>query len=198
VAADAPLSARLFAPWPTAADLVADLPSAESAGLLGARSPSLRRIGVGTTAFPADDPEAAKEEVRLLDAGLASIEKKVSDLGNPDGLAVMNELRLVHRFRQEWLAVRAREALARNHPKRALAYLELARDHANAAVGPENSPAIFALLAEARLALGRTREALDALHVLAAAHPEVLGLVEVTGDLAVLQGLDRQGDSKEE
>jgi hypothetical protein len=34
--------------------------------------------------------------------------------------------------------------------------------------------------------------------VLAAAHPEVLGLVEVTGDLAVLQGLDRQGDSKEE
>jgi hypothetical protein len=198
VAPDAPLSARLFAPWPTSADLAADLPKAESAGLLGARSPSLRRIGVGTGAFPADDPEAAKEEVRMLDAGLATIEKKVSDLGNADGLAVMNDLRLVHRFRQEWLAVRAREALTRRHPKRALAYLELARDHATASVGPENSPAIYALLAEARLALGRTREALDALHVLAAAHPEVLGLVEVTGDLAVLQGLDRQGDSKEE
>ena len=155
-------------------------------------------MGVGTGAFPSDDPEAAKEEVRLLDAGLDAVQRKVSDLGNAEGIAVVNDLRLIHRFRQEWLVVQAREALARKHPQRALTYLELARDHASNAVGPENVPSIYALTAEARLALGRTREALDALHVLAVAQPEVLGLVEVTGDLAVLQGLDRQGDSKEE
>lgn len=195
---DALLGARLFAPWPTTGDLKAELQTASGPSLLGSRSPSLRRMGVGTGAFPSDDPEAAKEEVRLLDAGLDAVQRKVSDLGNAEGIAVVNDLRLIHRFRQEWLVVQAREALARKHPQRALTYLELARDHASNAVGPENVPSIYALTAEARLALGRTREALDALHVLAVAQPEVLGLVEVTGDLAVLQGLDRQGDSKEE
>jgi len=45
--------------------------------------------------------------------------------------------------------------------------------------------------------LGRTREALDVLVLLEGGYPEVAPLKELVGDLAVLQGLDRQGDSKE-
>ncbi|MEZ4238142.1 MAG: hypothetical protein R3F59_18740 [Myxococcota bacterium] len=192
------LGALLFSPWPTAADLSAELTTAESLGQVGATAPSLRALGVGTSTWPSDDPEHAKEEAALLDAGLDALQRRMSDLGEAEGVGVVNDLGLVHRFRQEWLVVRARKALASGQPRIALTLLELARDHAERTLGPRNSPSLFALTALARLQLGHTREALDALHVLRAAHPEVKGLVEVVGELAVLQGLDRSGDSKEE
>jgi hypothetical protein len=198
MSAEGDLGALLFAPWPNAADLTADLATAESLGVVGANAPSLRQLGVGTSTSPSDDPEAAKQEVRLFDAGLDALQRRISDLGDAEGATVVNDLGLVHRFRQEWLVVRARRALADRHPRSALTLLELARDHAERTLGPRNSPSLFALTALARLQLGHTREALDALHVLSQVHPEVKGIVEVTGELAVLQALDRSGDSKEE
>jgi len=60
-----------------------------------------------------------------------------------------------------------------------------------------NPPTLFAVSAAANLRTGRTREALDALEVLVGAYPEIKGLDETVGDLAVLQGLDRAGDSRE-
>ena len=89
-------------------------------------------------------------------------------------------------------------AVLHPQPRAASTLLEVARDHGVRAPGPENSPSLFALIALARLRLGYTREALDALHALVAYHPEVKGIIEAAGDLAVLQGIDRQGDSKED
>jgi hypothetical protein len=54
-----------------------------------------------------------------------------------------------------------------------------------------------AILIEAQLRTGHTREALDCIQPLLAAYPAATGLNEVLGDLAILQGLDRYGDSKE-
>lgn len=193
------LGGSLFAPWLTSEDLASELAVANEVRLVGAHQPSMRVLGLGTAvASTSDDPEAARAEIRLLDAGLDAIQREISDRGDPEGAAVVNDLGLVARFRQEWLLVRAREALADDHPRAAATLLEVGRDHAARTPGPENSPALFALVALARLRLGYTREALDALHALAAYHPEVKGLIEATGDLAVLEGIDRQGDSKED
>ena len=51
--------------------------------------------------------------------------------------------------------------------------------------------------AAAQLGMGQTREALTSLAPIKNHHPEAQALLEWLGDLAVLQGLDRQGDSKE-
>ena len=56
---------------------------------------------------------------------------------------------------------------------------------------------LFAVLATANLQTGHTREALDALQVLVGPWPEVTGLDELVGDLAVLEGIHRSGDSRE-
>ncbi len=192
------LEGRLFAPWLGSEDLEADLAlNFDEPTVVGARSPRLRKLGVGTDAFAADEPEDAREEVRNLDAGLDSWSRKLRDQAGPDGVALLDDLQLVARFRQEWLVTRARAALDNKRPRMALTYLELARDSAEKGVGPTNSPALFALFAQSQLRLGHTREALDALYVLTDAYPEAFGLKEVVSDLAVLQGLDRQGDSKE-
>ena len=77
------------------------------------------------------------------------------------------------------------------------ATLDLARDVTVRDVGPANKPTLYALQAEVRLRSSRTREALDALQALAGAYPEIGGLRELAGDLAILRALDRSGDSKE-
>ncbi|MEL6350094.1 MAG: hypothetical protein AAFV53_43745, partial [Myxococcota bacterium] len=64
-------------------------------------------------------------------------------------------------------------------------------------IGALNPPGLFVLLAEANLRTGRSREALDMLDPLKEAYPEVKGLNETLGDLVVLEGLERIGDSKE-
>jgi len=195
--ADAPLSTRLFAPWLNASDLRTEMSMAEDATLLGSRSPTLRKLGVGTDAFTADDPTTARNEVRSLDQGLDMWRADIESHATADGRALLSDLGLFLRFRQEWLVARARFALAGNRPRQALAYLDQARDRSDRAIGAANSPSLLALTAVSQLRLGHTREALDAIHLLTDVYPEALGLKEVLGDLATLQGLDRRGDSKE-
>ncbi|MFT5461034.1 MAG: hypothetical protein ACI9K2_007556 [Myxococcota bacterium] len=196
--ADLGLAGNIFSPWLLPEDFRAEMRVATSAGVVGARAPSLRRLGVGTNPHAGDDPVSARQEVASLDSGLADWRADLEANATPEGLAILTDLRLVERFRQEWLTTRARYALLEDRPRQALAYLNAARDNGDLMVGPANSPILWALLAEAQLRNGRAREALDALHVLSGEHPEVLGLREVVGSLAVLRGLDRTGDSKEE
>lgn len=197
-APEAGLGSSLFAPWGSTSDLDAELRTVAEVRLLGARAPSYQTFGLGGPSSPTDDPEAVRAEIRMLDAGLDAVQRRISDVGAPEGLAVVRDLGLVERMRQEWLIVRARRALAESQPFSALTLLEVARDHAVRTPGPENGPAVYALIALTRLRLGHTREALDALHALAEVRTEVRGLVETTGVLAVLETIDRRGDSKED
>lgn len=188
-----PLGARLFSPWLDARDL-ADRSQVDRPGLVGLTSPTL-----SLPPLKAEDAlQPARERVQALDDLLGAWQQALARQAPPDGQALLTELGLVHRFRQEHLVVLARAALLDDRPQQARVLLQLARDAASRQVGPRNGPQLFALLAEAELRTGRAREALDALQILAEAHPEVQGLREITGDLTVLRGLDRQGDSREE
>lgn len=193
-APSAGLATRLFAAWPSAADVRAELGSVSDPGVLGARAPALRSIGLGTIAATTDDAQLAKDEARRFDEAL---DRGRQAMAAHPGASLVSELDLADRYRQEQLLVRARAALLDHNPKQALAYVELARDHGARGVGPENAPAVFSLVAWAELELGHTREALDALQLVVDRYPEVIGLKEAANDLAVLQGLGRSGDSKE-
>lgn len=194
---DSGLEGRMFAPWLTSADLEHQIAALAHAGTLGATQPSLASFGVSTETSVQDDVEVAREDVRALDAAIDARNKALLAEASDDGKALLTDLALHHRFRQEWIAARARKALLEDRPHQAMAYLELARDVSERGVGPTNTPSVLALYAEAQIRLGRTREALDVLSTLEETHPEVVALRELTSDLAVLQGLDRQGDSKE-
>jgi hypothetical protein len=194
---DTALEGRLFAPWLTGGDLEAEISAVTHPGALGATQPSLVHFGVGTETSVQDDVEVAREDVRALDAAIDLREKALLAAANDDGAALLTDLGLHHRFRQEWITTRARKALLEERPHQAMAYLELARNVSKREVGPANTPSVLALYAEAQMRLGRTREALDVLVLLEGGYPEVEPLKELVGDLAVLQGLDRQGDSKE-
>ena len=193
---DVGLAGRVFAAWPSADDLKSEAQTAEAPGLVGSRTPLLRKLGVGTEAVTGDTAQQAQEEVRVLDAGLDGWRKQLREGATDDGRALLEDLGLVDRFRQEWLVTRARLALRNDRPQLALTFLDLAHDP-SAELGVANSPSLFALLARAQLQVGRTREALIALQKLEAFAPEVLGLREVVGDLAVLRGLDRVGVGRE-
>ncbi len=193
---EAGLGGLIFAPWARPRDLVSEAATADRPGLVGARSSLLRDHAIGTDAIASDDPEEARALVRLLDQTLGRWEAQLEDLADDDGTALLQDLALIRRFRQEWLVTRARLALYNDRPHQALTYLELGRVPSEK-VGAAIPPALMAVLAQAQLRLGRVREALDSLRALADLHPEILGLTEVVGDLAVLRGLDRHGDSKE-
>lgn len=193
------LAGRIFSPWLTPADLRSGfLVTEPDPGALGAHSPSLRNLGVGTNPHPGDDREAALGEIRSLDIGLARWREQVLAAADDNGRSIVADLKLFERFRQEWLSTRARYALTQDRPGQALAYVDAARDPTDRFVGAANSPLVWSLLAEAHLKLGHTREALDALHVLSGTHPEIVGLKELTGNLDVLRSLDAEGESKEE
>jgi hypothetical protein len=193
------LAGRLFSPWLTTADLRSGfLVTEPQPGALGAHSPSLRVLGVGTNPHPGDDREAALAEIRSLDIGLARWREDVMAAADDNGRSIVTDLKLFERFRQEWLTTRARYALTQDRAQQAVAYVDAARDPTDRFVGAANSPLVWSLLAEAHLKLGHTREALDALHVLSGTHPEVVGLKELTGNLDVLRSLDSEGESKEE
>jgi hypothetical protein len=181
------LSGTLFAAWPSADDLRAGLPTAERPGLLGARSPRMRQLGVGASAFSADDPKAAQDELRTLDAALDAWSKKLLDQASPEGSTVLRDVDPIHRFRQEWLLTRARLAIDIGHPRRALTLLEAARDSTTSEVGSRNAPQLYALLVQTHLRLGDTQAAVEAVQVLSRAHPEVRGLAETVADLVVVE-----------
>lgn len=145
-----------------------------------------------------DDAEACRDAVRQLDAKLDAWATQLGTTANDDGRALLDDLRLVAGTRSRLLVSKGVDALQASQPRCALAYAEMARDHEDPrAVGPLNSPTLFAVLATANLRTGHTREALDALEVLTAPFPETTALDETVGDLAVLQGIDRAGDSRE-
>lgn len=195
--ADGGLEGLLFSAWLTPDDLRRELQFATHPGEVGASAPSLAVLGVDWPRAETDDFQIAREQVRQLDSALDQWNRSLSRRANADGRELLHELGLTERLQSELLTARARIALRQGRTRTALAILELTRDVSSPGVGPTNSPALLALMAEAQLRLGHTREALDTLQTLSEVYPEILGLQELVGDLAVLQGLDRQGDSKE-
>jgi len=167
-------------------------------------SPTCHRDTVGLLGIDGDlsgedDPERARQLVRDLDVALDAWVAEQEDALSDDGLALLVDLALIPRLRAEVLLGLSRDALAQDHPRQALAMSQLALDlERPREVGPVNLPGLYAVLATANLRTGRTREALDNLHVLTGSPlDEAHGVKEIVGDLAILQGLDRQGDSKE-
>lgn len=186
----------LFAPWLTGDDLKAEAGPTSSPGTWGADSPVVHGL-LDEAGLPGatDDPQAAREQARVLTERLTQRAGALEATAAPDGQALLIELGLAEHWRQQWHLAQARRALAADRPQQALALAELGTDF-SAEPGPGNPPGLYAVRAHALLRLGRTREALDALHPLRP-HRGVAQLEEVLGDLAVLEGLDRDGDSKE-
>ncbi|MSQ03615.1 MAG: hypothetical protein EXR71_17315 [Myxococcales bacterium] len=144
------------------------------------------------------DGDACRAAVRSLDVELDAWRRTASAAANDDGRALLDDLRLPEGARARLLVEGAVAALEAARPHCALALGQLALDHeAPRLIGPVNSPTLFAVVASAQLHVGRPREALDALDVLAADWPEIAGLDETLNTLVVLQGMDRRGDSRE-
>ncbi len=180
-----------------AAVLFSPCPALDDQGACDAAS-VWQPLGLSLEAGDADEAEAARSWVRALDAKLDPWAKRLHDEVSDEGRELLLQLRLVPGFRAQVLLDRARQALRAGHPRQAQAYAQLALDLEHPReVSPVNAPGLYAALAEANLRTGHTREALDALQVLTDLLPTVAGVDELVGDLAVLEGLDRQGDSKE-
>lgn len=142
-----------------------------------------------------DDPDGCRATVAALDAHL---DPWAGGLKEQEGGGLVDELRLVDGLRSRVLTALAVQALDRGHPGCAAALALDSLDATSArSVGPLNHPTAFAVLALASMRAGRVREALDALQPLMEPFPETTGAREVTGDLAVLLGMDRIGDSRE-
>ncbi len=191
------LEGLLFSGWWSRADLDAALADDPTLAAPFGAGPTLAALSL-PDAGDADEPQGARERVRALDQALDAWEQARHDAADADGRALLDDLRLVALLRSRILLGWARAALAEDRPHQATAYLQLAHDvEAARQLGPTNPPGLFALQAEAALRTGRTREALDALSVLEPAYPSVRALDETAGDLAVLAGMGRHGDSKE-
>ncbi len=186
------LGNHLFAPWLNADDLARDLAAQRPLGVSSGNA-----VGIAAE-LPStfDDAQAAREESRVLTAALDKAILHLHAAAPKDGQALLSDLGLGEQWRQRWHLVRARQALEAGRPRQALAYADMGRQ-VSEPVGPLNPPGLLVLSAHAQLKLGHTREALDTLHSLRQTMPELIGTIEVVGDLAVLRGLDRMGDSKE-
>ncbi len=195
-AAEPSLAAHLLSVWWGAAELQADLardPELRSAGALG---PSW--LGPAPSPEDADDADAARARVAALDEALEGWKAGLEERASPEGRELLVGLDLVAGWRARQLVAWARAALQAGHPRQALVYAQLAQDlRSPRQIGPTNPPALYALMAHAELAQGHARQALDALTPLVAAEPLARGLSETLGDLAVLEGMGRLGDSKE-
>jgi len=195
------LDALIFSGCLTAEDLTqetARIAAGGRHGTLCALAPSWAQLGVEPNLGETDDAEQARLIVRALDAAVDPWRKALGDSLTDDGAELLDGLNLPGVLRSRYLLALARHALAADHPRQALAIVQVAMDlEKPRQIGPLNPPGFYAVTAEAQLLTGHTREALDALQVLADAYPELAGVDEVVGDLAILQGLDRHGDSKE-
>jgi tetratricopeptide (TPR) repeat protein len=192
------LAGRLFAPWLSPGDLVAEQRAGSDFRVLGARTPSLRKLGVGTNPHAGDDVSSAVAEVASLRQGLEGWSTWLKESGQADGLALAQDLRLLPVFSQRWLITRARAALLEDRPEQAETYLNAALNPEDPSVGPSNPPELYALIAEARLRQGRAREALNALQELVRLHPEAIGVREAVANLVALRSMGRGADSKEQ
>lgn len=186
----------LFAPWLDAADLAAQLDAGAEPGAGSTRLEAA--LGLPAATPDTDDADVARAEIREADARLAAARARLLDGASDDAAALIEQIGALDQLRARVLTARARRDLRAGHARRALATTSMARDVTSRSVGPSNGPALIALLAEANLDTGRAREALDALQILVQARPEAIGAREIVGDLSILRGLDRHGDSKEQ
>jgi len=195
----APLAPVLFGPVLHADELAAEISRATAApGTLGASSVALGSLGLDPELPPTDDPDWARAQVHRLDEALDAWRTAAHAAASPDGQALLDDLRLVAVLRSRLLLALARRASLAQHPWQAKTFAQLALDAENAReITAVNHPALQALIIETQLQTGHTREALDSIQPLVGAYPALTGLDEVLGDLAILQGLDRYGDSKE-
>lgn len=163
----------------------------------GAPAASFAKLGL--TPPLTDDAEACRELVRAFDRQLDPWKVRLVATAPDAGKSLLADLRLVEGLRARALVDWGVDALGGDRPRCALAFTEMALDHEHPReITPLNPPTLFALSAAANLRTGRSREALDALQVLVGPFPETMGLDETVSDLAVLQGLDRAGDSREQ
>lgn len=145
-----------------------------------------------------DDPEAARARGRAFDRSLTAWWATMKAQGDPEGTLLLEELRLERRARAQALLLLAGEALGQDRPHQASALLMLGHDLEEARrPGPLNPPLRYALEADALLRTGRARQALDPLQALQPSVEALVTLTEPLGDLAILQGMGRDGDSKE-
>lgn len=145
-----------------------------------------------------DDVEACRVFTQALDARLDAWGVRLEAGATNDGRALLTQLQLVAVGRSRTLSNLAVDALDHARPACAAFYAEQALDRsASRTISPVNSPTLFAVLAAANVANGHVREALDALTALRVPFPEATGVIETVGDLAVQQGLDRSGISRE-
>ena len=194
------LEGLLFSGCLDGADLEAErrrLAGGGAPGSLCMRGASWEALGLDPLPGAEDDPERARATVRALDRALDPWAAALAESAG-EGRELLDQLGLVPLLRSRALLAMARGALEAEHPRQALALAQLALDLEHPRdLSPVNAPGLFAVLAEAKLLTGHSREALDALQVLVDAYPEAAGVDEIVGDLAILQAMDRRGDSKE-
>lgn len=200
LAVDAPSEgpqALVFSGCLTAKDAQAEAQAPMDTPELGCALAALARLGVAPPKDE-DDPQAASDLVAALDATLDPWLRATLASGDPGAVELFGDLRLVERARARWLLAFARADLHGDRPRRALTFARLAVDlSAPREVSPVNHPGLFATMAEAQARSGYHREALDALAPLSLHRPDLVGLRELLGDWAILVGLDRHGESKE-
>ncbi len=181
------LTGRIFAPWLTATDLATELRVTTHAGSLGARSPSLRKLGVGTNPHAGDLSASADEEVFSLDQGLATWKATLQTQAPVEGQELLESLELIQRFRNEWLIARARFALLAGRFEQARTYLSAARGSQEPAIRAASPPHLWILTAHIALISGDDEEAREALQVVVGSFPEVTGLQSMAHSLMLLR-----------
>lgn len=193
---DRGLAGTLFAPWLSLEGLKGEIDADARPGTWGSSSAARYELS-DSPGLPGDSDVAqlAREQSRLVADRLQAHVRRLEAEAEANGQALLIDLDLAEHWSQQWHLSMARAALDADRPQQALAYAELGTDFSNEA-GPQNPDGLYAVRAHALIRLGRTREALDALHGIEAVRG-VRQLSEVVGDLAVLEGLDRAGDSKE-
>ena len=159
-------------------------------------------IATGTSPPTTDDVGACRAFGQALNGVIDAGAEALAASAPPAGQALLRELGLVEVARSRTLTGLAVSALRAEHPTCAAWYAQQALDHtAPRSITPTNSPTVYAVIAAANLQLGHVREALDTLNVLrpkgADGYPEALGVIEAVSDLAVQQGMDRNGASGE-
>ncbi len=186
------LASSFLAAWPTGRALADELAAGGSPATAGPRAAEVTALGVDGPGTTADD---ARDRVAALEAGVGAVAARLLDQADPAGAAVVAELALAERWREQLSLALAREALGAGHPEAAAVWLRSVERPAHELAV---DPSVGVLLALAELDAGHTREALGALHPAAERRPTLHPTEDALADLTVLEGLGRSGDSKED
>jgi len=134
---------------------------------VGARSPSLRTLGLGTNPHHIDDVRNAQEEIASLERGLSAWRNVLQEQATDEGRTILSEHSLFAQFRSAWLTTRGRQALQEGRPKQAEAYLKAVTDDARVA----SPPSAWVLRAEIALRTGDSGQAKRHLENVLDQHP---------------------------